>query len=58
MLNDQMRAASVPTGEMRAAGATQGGMTAEGAIQGLPIGIPLAPQAHQTRIASLDGGTR
>ena len=38
MLNDQMRAASVPAGEMKATGATRGDMTAEGTIQWLPIG--------------------
>ena len=58
MLNDQMRAASVPAGELRAAGATRGGMTTEGAIRWRPISIPRERQAHQARNANLDRGSR
>ena len=59
MLNDQLRAASVPVSELT--GTPTGGgsrMTTEGAIRWLPIGIPLEPRPHEARIASLDRGQR
>ena len=59
MLNDQLRAASVPVSELT--GTPTGGgsrMTTEGAIRWLPIGIPLEPRPQEARIASLDRGQR